>query len=86
MAVPRRHDTDHDSGHDTGSDSGRNTKERKLEPEIIAGLALAATLFGFITLAAALAAGGNVPMIGLGLVVTALSMDLFRIANARTEK
>jgi uncharacterized membrane protein YdcZ (DUF606 family) len=46
-------------------------------------LALAIVVFGFGTVAAALAAGGNVPMIALGLILTALSMDLFRIAGSR---
>jgi hypothetical protein len=54
-----------------------------METEIIQGLALAAILFGFGMLAAALAVGGNVPLIGLGLIVAALSMDLFRVAKAR---
>ena len=49
-------------------------------------MALAAILFGFGMLAAALAVGGNVPMIGLGLIVAALSMDLFRVAKTRDEK
>lgn len=57
-----------------------------LETEVIRGFALAAVVFGFGTLAAALAAGGNVPMIALGLVLTALSMDLFRIAGSRDEE
>jgi hypothetical protein len=57
-----------------------------METEIIQGLALAAILFGFGMLAAALAVGGNVPLIGLGLIVAALSMDLFRVAKARDEK
>ena len=64
----------------------RRLKERNLETEIIQGLALAAILFGFGMLAAALAVGGSVPMIGLGLIVAALSMDLFRVAKARGEK
>ena len=49
-------------------------------------MALAAILFGFGMLAAALAVGGNVPLIGLGLIVAALSMDLFRVAKARDEE
>ena len=57
-----------------------------METEVIQGLALAAILFGFGMLAAALAAGGNVPLIGLGLIVAALSMDLFRVAKARDEE
>jgi len=43
-------------------------------------------LSGFGTLAAALAAGVSVPMIALGLILTALSMDLFRIAKSRDEE
>jgi hypothetical protein len=57
-----------------------------LETEIIQGLALAATLFGLGMLAAAMAAGGSVPLIALGLIVAALSMDLFRAAKARDEE
>ena len=49
-------------------------------------MALAAILFGFGILAAALAVGGSVPLIALGLIVAALSMDLFRVAKARDEK
>ena len=49
-------------------------------------MALAAILFGFGTMAAALAVGGSVPMIALGLILAALSMDLFRVAKARDEK
>jgi len=60
-------------------------REANLETEVIQGLALAAVLFGFGTLAAALAAGGNVPMIALGLILTALSMDLFRMAGSGDE-
>jgi uncharacterized membrane protein YdcZ (DUF606 family) len=60
-------------------------REVNLETEVIRGFALAAVLFGFGTLAAALAAGGNVPMIALGLILAALSMDLFRIAGSREE-
>ena len=57
-----------------------------METEIIQGLALAATLFGVGMLAAAMAAGGSVPLIALGLIVAALSMDLFRVAKARDEE
>ena len=57
-------------------------REGNLEAEVIRGLALATVLCGFGTLAAALAAGGNVPMIALGLILAALSMDLFRIAGS----
>lgn len=57
-----------------------------MEAEVVRGLALAAILSGFGTLAAALAAGGSVPMIALGLVLAALSMDLFRIANSRDQE
>jgi small-conductance mechanosensitive channel len=46
-------------------------------------LALAAVLFGFGTMAAALAVGGNVAMIALGLVLSGLSMDLFCIAKSQ---
>ena len=60
--------------------------EGNLETEIIHGLALAAILIGFGALAAALAAGGSVSMIALGLILSALSMDLFRIARARTDR
>jgi hypothetical protein len=49
-------------------------------------LALAAILIGFGTLAAALAAGGSVPMIALGLILAALSMELFRLAKSRDDK
>lgn len=61
-------------------------EERKLESEVIAGLALATIVFGFGTMAAALAAGGNVAMIGLGLVLAGLSMDLFCIARDKNPK
>jgi hypothetical protein len=54
--------------------------------EVIRGLALAALLFGFGTMAAALAAGGNAPMIALGLILAAVSMDLFSVAVARDKK
>jgi len=54
-----------------------------LETEVVRGLALAALLFGFGTLAAALAAGGSVAMIAFGLILTALSMDLFRLTSPR---
>ena len=64
----------------------RRLKERNLETEIIQGLALAATLFGVGMLAAAMAAGGSLPLIALGLIVAALSMDLFRVAKSRGEK
>jgi hypothetical protein len=57
-----------------------------LEAEIIRGLALAAVLFGFGAMAAALAAGGSLPMIALGLILAALSMDLFRVAQSRDEE
>jgi hypothetical protein len=43
-------------------------------------------LSAFGSLATALAAGGSVPMIALGLVLAALSMDLFRIANSRDQE
>lgn len=66
--------------------TSRRPKERNLETEIIQGLALAATLFGFGMLAAAMAAGGSLPLIALGLIVAALSMDLFRVAKSRDEK
>ena len=56
-----------------------------METEIIQGLALAATVFGVGMLAAAMAAGGSVPLIALGLIVAALSMDLFRVAKSRDE-
>jgi hypothetical protein len=58
-------------------------EERKLESEIISGLALAAALFGFGLMAAALAAGGSLPMIALGLILAALGMDLFSHATPR---
>ena len=61
-------------------------EEMKLEPEIIQGLALAAILFGSGMLAAALAVGGSVPMIALGLILAALSMELFGLAKARDKK
>jgi hypothetical protein len=57
-----------------------------LETEVIRGLALAVVLFGFGTMAAALAAGGNVPMVALGLILAALSMDLFALAKSRDEE
>ena len=56
-----------------------------METEIIQGLALAATLFGIGMLAAALVVGGSVPLIALGLIVAAMSMDLFRVAKERDE-
>jgi CxxC motif-containing protein (DUF1111 family) len=43
-------------------------------------------LAGFGTMAAALAAGGSLPMIALGLILAALSMDLFRHAKPRDEE
>jgi len=43
-------------------------------------------VFGFGTMAAALAAGGNVAMIALGLILAGLSMDLFCIARSRGGK
>jgi hypothetical protein len=46
-------------------------------------LAIAALLFGFGMLAVALAAGGILPMIALGLILAALSMNLFYLANTR---
>ncbi|MGO9262177.1 MAG: hypothetical protein ACLQU1_38625 [Bryobacteraceae bacterium] len=49
-------------------------------------MALAAILCGFGVLSAALAAGGSIPMIVLGLILAALSMDLFRLAKARGEE
>ena len=49
-------------------------------------MALAAILLGFGILAAAFAVGGSVPMIALGLILAAVSMDLFRVAKARDEK
>ena len=52
-----------------------------MEMEVKRGLALATTVYGFGCMAAAFAAGGNVPMIGLGLVLAGLSMDLFRISQ-----
>jgi uncharacterized membrane protein YdcZ (DUF606 family) len=57
-----------------------------MEPEVIRGLALAAIVYGFGTIAAALAAGGVVPMIALGLILSALSMDLFRLAGSPGEE
>ena len=44
---------------------------------------MAAVLFGFGTMAAALAVGGNLPMIALGLILAGISMDLFCIAKSR---
>jgi hypothetical protein len=52
-----------------------------MELEVKRGLALAMTVYGFGCIAAAFAAGGNVPMIGLGLILAGLSMDLFRLAQ-----
>jgi EamA domain-containing membrane protein RarD len=54
-----------------------------METEVIRGFGLAAILLGFATVGAALLAGGNVPLIALGLGLTGLSMDLLRVANAR---
>ena len=54
-----------------------------METEIIRGLAIATLVFGFGMLAVALAAGGILPMIALGLIFAALSMNLFYLANAR---
>jgi len=65
------------------SHTGAGGEERKLETEVIAGLALATVVFGFGTMAAALAAGGNVAMIALGLILAGISMDLFCIAKSR---
>jgi hypothetical protein len=48
-------------------------------------LAIAALLFGFGMLAVALAAGGSLPMIALGLIFAALSMNLFYLANAEMQ-
>jgi hypothetical protein len=56
-------------------------EERNLETEVTRGLALAALLFGLGSIAAALAAGGNVPMIALGLILAAFAMDLFLMAT-----
>jgi len=64
----------------------RVTRERNLETEVVRGLALAAVLLGFGTLVAALAAGGSVPMIALGLILTALSMDLFRLTKPQDKE
>jgi len=64
----------------------RRREEPELETEVIAGLALAAVLFGFGTMAAALAVGGNLPMIALGLILAGISMDLFCVAKSRNEK
>jgi mannose/fructose/N-acetylgalactosamine-specific phosphotransferase system component IIC len=57
-----------------------------LETEVIAGLALAVVVFGFGTMAAGLAVGGNLPMIALGLIFAGISMDLFCVAKSRNEK
>jgi uncharacterized membrane protein YdcZ (DUF606 family) len=65
------------------SSDSRVAKGRNPEPEVVRGLALAALLFGCGTLVAALAAGGSVAMIALGLILTALSMDLFRLTSPR---
>ena len=54
-----------------------------METEVIRGLALAAVLTGFGLFAASLAAGGSLPLITLGLILSALSMDLFRISQSR---
>ena len=57
-----------------------------METEVIAGLALAAIVFGFGTMAAALAVGGNLPMIALGLILAGISMNLFCVAKERGEE
>jgi predicted tellurium resistance membrane protein TerC len=49
-------------------------------------LALAALLFALGSMAAALAAGGSVPMIALGLILAAVSMHLFLLATPPDEK
>jgi hypothetical protein len=49
-------------------------------------LAIAALLLGFGLMAAALAAGGNAPMIALGLILAAVSMHLFRLATPPDEE
>jgi len=54
-----------------------------LETEVVRGFAIAAILLGFGTLVAALAAGGSLPMIALGLILAALSMDLFGLTDPR---
>jgi hypothetical protein len=64
----------------------RRLEELNLETEIIQGLALAALLFGTGMLVAGLAVGGSVPMIALGLILAALSMELFGLAKARGAK
>ncbi len=61
-------------------------EEPELETEVIAGLALAAVLFGFGTMAAALAVGGNLPMIALGLILAGISMNLFCVVKERGEE
>jgi hypothetical protein len=43
-------------------------------------------LFGFGTMAAALAVGGNLPMIAIGLILAGVSMDLFCVAKSRGEE
>lgn len=58
-------------------------KERHLDPVIARGLALAALVVGFGIMAGALATGGNVIVIAVGLFVAGFSMDLFRICEPR---
>jgi hypothetical protein len=70
-----------------GGNAGTQRKSRKImEPEVIQGLALAATFFGATSLAGALISGGSVPMIALGLTLMGLSMDLFIHAKPRDEE
>ncbi len=57
-----------------------------MEPEVTRGFALAALVYGFGTIAAGLAAGGVLPMIALGLILSGLSMDLFRHAGSPGEQ
>lgn len=56
-----------------------------METEVIRGLGLAALFFGAVAVTAALAAGGNVPVIALGLILAALAMELLRAGNSDIE-